>query len=195
MQREVMWSAWEGSGSEHLRLSVRDDGVVADGLIVGLAAGLPFRARYEVRCDAGWRVRSVRVGEPGSESPGVDLLSDGEGAWTTHSGEAVPGLKGCIDVDISATPFTNTLPIRRLRLAPGESARISVAFVGVGEMRVWAEPQSYLCLEAAPTAGGFYRFEALGNGFSDDPPVDLPVDGDGLVLDYPDLFRRAFPSR
>jgi uncharacterized protein len=37
--------------------------------------------------------------------------------------------------------------------------------------------------------GGSYRFVSLDGGFS----ADLPVDLDGLVMDYPGLFRRAFP--
>ncbi len=38
----------------------------------------------------------------------LHLFTDGEGSWTTESGEAFPLLKGCLNVDISATPFTNT---------------------------------------------------------------------------------------
>lgn len=190
MRREVMWSAWEGPMLEHLRLIEGDDAITADGVIVGVWEGRILRLRYEVRCDPGWRTRSVRVGTLDSETPEVDLLSDGEGTWTTPGGDAVPELRGCVDVDISATPFTNTLPIRRLGLAPGESADLSVVFVGVDEMRAWAEPQRYACLERR-REGGLFRFEALGRAFEENPPIDLPVDADGLVLDYPELFRRA----
>lgn len=190
VRREVAWSAWSGPGTEHLLLAVGDDGVVADGLVVGAAEGEPFRTHYEVRCDAGWRTREVRVSAPGSGSstPTIDLLSDGVGNWTARDGEAVPGLRGCVDVDISVTPFTNTLPIRRLGLAPGESAELSVVYVDVGEMRAWTEGQSYACLER-DTGGGLYRYKSLDGGFA----ADLPVDADGVVLDYPGLFRRSLP--
>ena len=191
MRRDVMWSAWEGPMLEYLCLIERDDSVIADGVIVGVWEGRPLRLRYEVRCDLGWRTRSVSVGALDLETPEVELLSDGEGRWTTLGGEAVPELEGCVDVDISATPFTNTLPIRRLGLEPGESADLLVGFVGVGGMRARCEPQRYTCLERRPD-GGLYRFEALGRAFEENPPIDLPVDSDGLVLDYPDLFRRAF---
>ncbi len=61
MIREVMWTAWGDPGLGHLRLAVRDSGVVADGMVLGLAEGHPFRVAYEVHCDAGWRVRAARV--------------------------------------------------------------------------------------------------------------------------------------
>ncbi len=187
MIRDVMWSAWEGPGLGHLRLAVRDSGVVANGVVLGVAEGRPFRLAYEVRCDADWRVRAARVGVPG-EPPKVELLSDGEGNWTGPDGRAVTYLEGCEYVDISETPFTNTLPIRRLGLAPGESAEIKVAYFDGVVLQPWPEPQRYTCLENGG-GGGLYRFLSLDGGFS----ADLPVDADGLVLDYPGLFRRALP--
>ncbi len=66
MIREVMWSAWEEPGLGHLRLAVRDSGIVADGLVLGVEEGRPFRIAYEIRCDANWRVRAARVVSPAS---------------------------------------------------------------------------------------------------------------------------------
>ena len=104
------------------------------------------------------------------------------------NGRAVTYLKGCEYVDIAETPFTNTLPIRRLDLAPGGSADISVAYFDGAELQPWPEPQRYTRLEEGD-GGGVYRFLSLDGGFT----ADLPVDSDGLVLDYPGLFRKAFP--
>jgi hypothetical protein len=188
VEREVMWAPWEGPGLEHLRLLTSDDGgVVANGLVIGLEGGRPFRIGYEVRCDNLWRVREVRAGAPDLERPVLELLTDGEGHWKRRGGEPVPELDGCIDVDISATPFTNTLPIHRLGLKPSESEELAVAYVRVPELLVGAERQRYGCLEAQAD-GGLYRFEALPSGFT----AELPVDADGLVTDYPGLFRRAW---
>jgi uncharacterized protein len=186
-EREVIWVAWEGPGLEHLRLVPHEEGVVANGLVIGLEGGRPFRISYEIRCDRRWRVREVRAVAPDSERPVLDLLADGEGRWKRRGGEPVPELNGCIDVDISATPFTNTLPIRRLGLKPGESEELAVTYVRVPELLVGPEKQRYGCLEAR-IDGGLYRFEALPSGFT----AELPVDHDGLVIHYPRLFRRAW---
>jgi hypothetical protein len=164
-----------------------DGGVVANGLVIGLEAGRPFRIGYEIRCDRRWRVRKVRAAAPDLGQPVLELLTDGEGHWKRGGGEPVPELDGCIDVDISATPLTNTLPIRRLGLGQGESEELMVTYVRVPELLVGPERQRYGCLEAQAD-GGLYRFEALPSGFT----ASLPVDGDGLVIDYPGLFRRAW---
>jgi hypothetical protein len=183
--RDVMWWACDGPGLEHLRLMMCDSGVVANGVVLGVTQGRPFRVAYEVRCDAGWRVRAVRVGLPG-EPARADLLSDGKGKWATSEGRAMPYLEGCEYVDISEIPFTNTLPISRLGLASGETAEISVAYFDGLELQPWPEPQRYTCLEKGD-GSGLYRFVSLDDGFT----ADLSVDADGLVLDYPGLFRRS----
>jgi len=187
VDREVMWTPWEEAGLEHLRLVASDDGVVAKGLVIGLEAGRPFRIGYEIRCDERWRVREVRAAAPDLERPVLELLADGAGHWKRGGGEPAPELDGCIDVDISATPFTNTLPIRRLGLEPGESEELIVTYIRVTELLVGPERQRYGCLEAQAN-GGLYRFEALPSGFN----AELPVDAEGLVIDYPGLFRRAW---
>jgi uncharacterized protein len=187
VKREVIWSAWEEPGLGHLRLAVRNSGIVADGVVLGMEEGRPFRLSYEVRCDPYWRVRAARVGVPG-EPAKVELLSDGEGNWAGPDGRAVAYLEGCEYVDISETPFTNTLPVRRLGLAPGESAEITVAYFDGAELQPWPEPQRYTCLEKS-SGGALFRFLSLDGGFT----ADLHVDADGLVLDYPGLFRRTWP--
>jgi uncharacterized protein len=187
VEREVMWTPWEGPGLEHLRLVASGSGVVANGIVIGLEAGRPFRIGYEITCDGRWRVQEVRAAAPDSERPVLELLTDGEGHWKRGGGEPVPELDGCIDVDISATPFTNTFPIRRLGLEPGESEELTVTYVRVPELLVGPERQRYGCLEEQAD-GGLYRFEALPSGFT----AELPVDAEGLVIDYPGLFRRAW---
>ena len=189
MERQVMWSPWTGPGLEHLRMLQRQEGIVADGLILGVKEQAPFRLRYEIRCDLQWRVRAIQLIPLDGSSRSLHFFSDSTGNWTTESGEALPLLKGCLDVDISATPFTNTLPIRRLALQPGSSATLSMAYFSVPQMRIEVTQQRYICLETTST-GGRYRFESLVDGISHFT-AELPVDQDGLVLDYPELFRRV----
>lgn len=187
VEREVMWVPWEGPGLEHLRLVAHQEGAEANGLVIGLEGGRPFRIGYEIRCDERWRTREVRAAAPDSQRPVLDLRADGEGHWKRRSGEPVPELDGCVDVDVSATPFTNTLAICRLGLRPGQSEDLVVAYIRVPELLVGPERQRYSCLEAQADSG-IYRFEALPGGFT----AELPVDADGLVTDYAGLFRRTW---
>jgi len=182
---EAMWTPWDRRGLEHLRLRFGEEGIEADGIVIG-EEGTIFRARYVIRCDPGWRTREMIVDPLDGRDP-LHLRSDGEGNWSDASGRTIPELEGCSDVDLSATPFTNTLPIRRLDLGEGETSEIVAVYVDVPNMRLDASGQRYTCLEHS-AGGGLYRYEdrALFRGFT----ADLPVDADGLVLDYPGIFRR-----
>jgi hypothetical protein len=135
-------------------------------------------ARYRVVCDKSWRTKSAAVYAGDRQ---VELQSDGSGNWSVD-GRPAPHLKGATDVDITATPFTNTLPIRRLGLKPGQGQNILVAYVDLSGLAVTADPQRYTCLEP----GRLYRFESSGGSFV----RDIRVDGNGLVVDYPGLFKR-----
>lgn len=187
MDRDVMWAPWGRRGLEHLHLAFLPDGVLADGLVIGVRDDQPFRAHYQIRCDGQWRVRDVRVMLLGFGPPAINVHADGEGHWTFDTGEPISDLDGCIDVDLSATPFTNTLPIRRLRLPQGMSANLLVAYITVPELQLTVERQRYTRLEAR-SGVELYRFEALPSGFT----AELPLDTDELVIDYPHLFQRMW---
>lgn len=184
--KRIMWSPWSEPGLEDLLL--RDGAApTADGIVLGIADRVPFRLRYVIRCDERWRVRSLQIEGSARRTASLELLSDGEGTWRDASGAIVERLSGCIDVDISATPFTNTLPIRRLRLRAAETSEIRVVYVDIPAFEVTAERQRYTCLEPQPT--GRYRYQSMPDG----TPYELAVDADGIVLDYPGLFRRISP--
>ncbi len=181
-----MWSAWEVPGLELLRLEIVDTGGVADGVVIGVDHQTPFRLRYRITWDAEWRTRAVQVSGLAADGWDLDVTADGHGRWFAVDGSPLPVLDGCLDVDIEATPLTNTLPIRRLELSPGEAADVRVAYVSVPDLAVTSETQRYAALSADPSDLR-YRFEGIGGGFV----AELTVDADGLVLTYPGLFRRV----
>lgn len=183
MKSQIVWIPWDGPGMEHLLFSQSPAGSVeAESIVAGIAGGLPFTLRYAIESDADWRVRQFRV-EALQGPARIELRSDGNGTWAGLDGEPLPELDGCIDVDIEATPYSNTLPIRRLNLQPGESREIGVVYISIPTLAVSVERQVYTCLERDRR----YRFLSVDGGFT----ADLPVDEDGLVLDYPGLFRRV----
>jgi hypothetical protein len=184
--RSVAWSpVWNAAhpdaGLEHLLLHDR----WADGLVLAFdEPGVPYRLAYRIEWDDRWHTRAVSAHVRAAEGQRELILdADGEGHWLRNGG-AAPELDGCLDVDIWPTPFTNMLPIRRLRLAPGVRRELSVAWVNAPALTVAAMAQAY-----TRRADRSYHFESLGSGFR----AELEVDEDGLVLDYPGLFERRYP--
>lgn len=187
MEHEVMWVSLDEKKFEHLRLSISEEGISADGLMIHLDQNNSFRLRYRIDCDAAWRVRKVELSRLDESPQHLALHSDGKGRWTNMQGEIISSLNGCSEIDIFYSPFTNTLAIRRLVLEKGESADIRVGFINVPDLEVSAVPQRYTFLDTT-AQGRLYRYESLSSGFT----TELPVDADGLVIEYPKFFRRVW---
>lgn len=191
LDRTVFWTPVEGPGLEHLRLRSSGDGFEADGMVLGIDGTTPFRLHYRIATDGAWRTRRVLLQLITPDGERVQrLFGDGHSGWEGDLGAARPDLKGCFDVDISATPFTNTLTISRLRLQPGARADVDVAYVKIPELTVTRAPQSYGCRHlTGDGVAGLYEAYFPASDFR----VELPVDADGIVSDYPELFRLVYP--
>lgn len=175
-----IWQPDLGEGLEQFRFHERSGGCEARGDVAATLEGVPLDASYSVETDAAWITRRVRVDVKGGGA--LEILSDGTGFWRRADGAALPELDGCIDPDISMTPFTNTVAVRRLDLKIGERAEIKVAYILVPELSLRAAPQRYTRL-----ADRLWRFEGLDIDFT----ADITVDESGFVVEYPGLFRRA----
>lgn len=186
--REAMWSATNDDGFEHVILSETSEGFVADGVIVRRAEEGSYRATYRIEGDSSWRVRRVTLENAARSSKPLALWSDGNGNWRGPDGEAIPSLEGCVDVDIQASPFTNTIAIRRLALEGGKSADIEAVFLRPGDLTAHPASQRYTLLDRRDD-GAVYRYESRTSGFQ----AELPVDDDGLLREYPGYFRRVWP--
>jgi hypothetical protein len=191
LSRSVFWQPVAGGGLEHLKLRAADGGYVAVGVVMGMDRDTPFRLHYKIKCDDSWRTRKLLLECYAPKADGIRILrSNGQGRWRDDTGSELPQFSGCLDVDISATPFTNTLAIRRAKLRPGHAGQFKMVYVSVPSLDVRPAEQRYSCIEQT-AHGGRYGYESIDmhGGFK----ATLPVDADGLVLDYPELFRRVYP--
>ena len=172
----LRWREWEGPGIQHVVLRSEGDGFVAGGVVVGSD---PFAASFRIAIDREWMTRHVEFSVTGGGS--LRLESDGQGHWSRDD-RPLPELDGALEPDISVTPFTNTFPIRRLRLAKRESAEIRTVYIDGPNLAVFADPQRYTCLEE----GRLYLYESLDSDFR----REVSFGEDGFVTTYPGLFRR-----
>lgn len=142
-----------------------------------------YSCRFTVHTDLAWTTRTARVDVIDARGAHVLELANRAGQWTVN-GDTAPELEGCVDVDVAAAPLTNTLPIRRLGLEPGEHRDIHVAWVDVPGLKVTRMRQRYTRLFPSD---GTDRYQYRDSGFGE---FDLTVDRNGLVVDYERLARR-----
>ena len=153
--------------------------------IAGCVEGGDEVCRYDVHLDPEGAFRHGTITlEESAEGKRSVRLERGPHGWVVD-GERRPDLANAIDLDITATPATNFLPVRRLGLAVGQRADIEVAWVQVPSLEVKLGRQRYT--RTGPRA---YCYESRDDDFR----RPLTVDDDGLVLSYPGLFERITTS-
>lgn len=127
--RRVSWASLEETGAERLTLAETGAGYLAEGTLVGSGTGSSACGRYEIALSPTWQVTRVAAAwEQGGRRQSLSLQTESSGIWRSPAAPE-PALTGCTDVDIAWTPFTNTLPIRRLGLSPGEGREIQVVYI------------------------------------------------------------------
>jgi hypothetical protein len=177
--RRVAWRrSDEVETDEHCTLTVRDSGLSLVGTVLGAEGGAPVRIEYRVLADGTGMTTAAHIRDlRGFETRTMVLERDAKGNWSVDGATMKP-LKGCTDVDLGCTPSTNTLPIRRLRLAVGATKKIQAAWLQFPEFTIVKAAQTYTRLDEFTYRYTSATFEA-----------ELIVDDDGLVASYADWRR------
>ena len=185
-QRDVAWSGLEAfPGLESCRLRRAGGSIlVLEGAVAHRSEGAQTVTVYTVVTDLGWRTGEAHVRlTTASGQRSLSLEFDQKLHTVRVEKNDRPDLAGCIDVDLEFSPSTNTLPIRRLDLPVGASAAVRAAWVRFSSLAVEFLDQTYTRL-----AKHTYRYQ------SGTFEAELEFDDDGLVIDYPGIWRRVVSS-
>lgn len=197
LPRTLAWQRTDTTGGE---FTVFDDrtGLVARGSAFA-ATPVAYACRYDLSADAAWASARLEVTAEGAGWQRTLRMERVPGRWRVTTSERgnlnavaptapLPGtedpdrLGDADDVDLYASPLTNTLPIRRLGLLgrpAGTTRTITAAWVLLPSLAVVPSEQTYTVL-------GDGKIRYASGSFT----ADLTVDADGFVVDYPALARR-----
>jgi uncharacterized protein len=178
-----LWRRLEQPGHDACRLLRSDDSWRLEGTAVFRTAAGACCLKYQVLADDHFRTRRAAVsGYLGRRAIDLRIGATGD-AGSRHwrlNGEPVPGVGGCLDVDLGFTPATNLLPIRRLALRVGEAVDAPAAYLSFPGLRLRALGQHY-----RRVGRDAYAYESPAFAYA----ATLRVDRHGAVVDYPGLFE------
>jgi hypothetical protein len=185
-ERTVLWKRHDLPGHEVCRLVSHPSGWRIAGVTVLFSEGQACRAEYAIECDPQWVTRSANVEAwIGERTVRAAIARDAEGQWI-YNGQPCDAVTGCVDVDLNFSPSTNLLPIRRLSLDIGASARVRAAWLRFPSFTLEPLEQTYLRLSE-----NRYRYESAGGTFV----AQVNVDDAGLVVDYGEVWSREFSAK
>jgi len=166
---------------ENCLVNTTDTGSEITSNIIGYYDEKIYSVEYKILTNENWETTLLEINSRHSnQTQLIRLESDGKGNWESK-GKKAEQFNGCIDVDIPLTPFTNTLPIKRLDLTPGQVQEIDVIYCDLLELQIKRVRQKYTCLSNTE-----FHYENVPNDFE----ATITVDESGLVIDYPALFMR-----
>ncbi len=175
----ILWRFIVFPGHEFCRISQQDAEWYLRGTAVFSHEQRPCLLSYHVTCAAAWHTLRADVdGWVGQTRINIQLTTDKDRHWRLNEVE-VPEVTGCTDLDLNFSPSTNTLPIRRLGLAVGETAEVRAAWLRFPGFNLEPLEQRYTRLEES-----LYRYESGGGRFV----ADLRVNRAGFVTDYPSIW-------
>ncbi|HEX7472832.1 MAG TPA: putative glycolipid-binding domain-containing protein [Candidatus Limnocylindrales bacterium] len=179
MVTRIVWQRLDVPGLEWAQIDRRADGSTLVGTAIVVQDQVIHRIEYSIELDASGRTRTAHVdAAAGDDAPlRIDLVADGHGRWECD-GATVIDSPGCLDIDIGFSPLTNSLPIWRLGLEPGESRDIETAWLRFPGLDLIQGSQTYDRVGDRTWRYRSARFEAL-----------LEVDAEGLVTEYGRYWR------
>ena len=175
----ILWRRLDWPGHEAAAITQQRNRWNLAGTALFVMNEQPCRLDYEIECDMHWGTRDVSIrGEVGGAPASLALSRSPEGEWTVDE-RPFPEARGCSDVDLGFSPSTNSLPIRRLKLAIGASAEVRAAWVKFPQLTVEVLDQTYTRLSE-----WVYLYESAGGMFK----REITINEDGFVVDYPGFW-------
>ena len=178
----ILYRRLDMPGHDAASLLMDEEGAVLSGMAAFLEDD-PTGLAYVVHVDSEWKTTEAHVwGWRGREAIDLRVGRDSAGTWTLND-EPCLGVQGCMDLDLSFTPATNLLPLRRLALPVGQSAEVRSAWLEWPEVRLTLLVQRY-----ARRTETEYDYEADLPG-AEQFRSTLRVQPGGWVLQYGGLWR------
>ncbi|HEY4788092.1 MAG TPA: putative glycolipid-binding domain-containing protein [Bacteroidales bacterium] len=181
MEKNIVWKGIFYNSLENCIVSFTDEGLRAKSVIIGYTDESPFYIEYEVKTNHLFETQSATANyRYKSTERIIQLTRQNSNEWTIN-GNLDESLSECKDIDISLTPFSNTLPIKRLSFDKMAEYQIKVIYIDILRGNIKPVYQKYSKL-----SNNLYRFENVPNDFE----AEIEFDELGLVTYYPKLFDR-----
>lgn len=185
-QNNELTLVWERNESankslEVLTFEIQETSQTAKSRVNGLIHGKPVSLTYQITLTNNWYVKELMIQSTLADKSNIRLHSDLQGNWFDSDGNEIPTLQGCFDIDISLTPFTNSIPIKRLGEQLIQRTALEVVYIDLIAWE-WRKVSQYYTKKTSE----IYLYEGVFRNFK----ADLIVRNDGFIQQYPSLFDR-----
>jgi uncharacterized protein len=176
----VLWGKIAGEGMEYCE--VDSSPVTAlRGEVITRLYDRPISISYSIQCQADGSTESAQIiCRDNGEIQDMHIRRTNQDEWFCNEQE-LSEFRGCKDIDLGITPSTNTLPIRRLDMAVGESKEITALSLRFPDLTYAPLTQRYTRVDSRT-----FLYESIESGYQ----ATMKVDSGAIVITYQSEWRR-----
>lgn len=179
LQQMILWRRLDLPGHDACALLALDNGWRLQGTALFCEDDEPCELHYTVECDNAWLTRTATVnGWVGKNAVELVIAVEPGARWRVNGVEQ-PEVTGLVDLDLSFTPATNLIQLRRLDLAIGQAVDAPTAYLLFPKLTL--ERLEHRYKRVAP---GQYDYHASRFDYT----TVLQVSDQGFVTNYPPLW-------
>lgn len=176
----LRWESDLYKSTEQCVVDYRQQEIAVSSTVTGNYDSIKYTVEYTIRATLEWKTISFKISHTLNSASHQIEAEQKNGEWIVN-GKVREEFRNCIDIDITVTPFTNSLPIHRLDLQFNKPEKIEVFYINVLENSIYPVVQQY-----TKKSDTCYNFQNVPNDFE----ADIITDTEGFVVHYPELFER-----
>jgi hypothetical protein len=178
----LLWAFPDQDSLEYFELTESNDAILLDGTVVLCLDQRAARVTYRIECAPDWKTRRALITQDyDGQTRQLTIQVDEAGNWFAND-QPVSFASGLTDIDLSVTPSTNLLPIRRFNLTIAESREVTAVWVRFPSLTIEPLHQRYTRVDEQ-----LYQYEGLSTGFQ----ALLDVDEFATVIRYGDFWHQV----
>lgn len=177
-QKDMAWRRLDEKGQERCIFVCAEAlcGLEGLGAVAINGSGLVFE--YRMQLTPAWDLRQASiVAHLGDDEFALNVEHREDGSWL-FNGALAAEYTMCTDIDLSFSPSTNTMAIKRLNLAVGQEGASRAVYVSEPELKLSVLDQLYRRVDQ-------HRYEYSTGDFTG----EIEVDDEGIVQKYLGLFE------
>lgn len=178
--KTLIWKGIYYQSLEYFNLSTKEESYRAESKIIGCHEDNMYTLDYRILIDENWIVQDFLIESEINKVKRTFSGKRNQNQWEIN-GVVHSEYNNFKFIDISLTPFTNTLPVNNLKLSESSSQKIDVMYIDVLQHHIKPVQQQY-----TRTAVNKYLYENIEIDFK----AEISVDESGLVTNYPELFEK-----
>lgn len=182
MQNNIIWEGYNSESLENCNVLTKDDGVQVNSTISLSLKDKICDVEYFIQADKNWRSQYCKIlnYDENRTVKTLELERMKNNRWKIN-GEHNPAFDGFDAIDVSVTPFTNSLIINRKSMEQEESFELKMIYIDA--LKLACQP---IDVRYTKLSDREYEYENRTTGYN----VVLDVDENGFVDNYPRMFKK-----